>query len=159
MNRKILTISIITLAIDQVSKYLIEMFLKLGEKITVIPNFFNLTLVYNEGAAWGIFSNKKAIILFGTLLSAIIIYHFIYTFKTNRRNNLAFGFLIGGLSGNLLDRVMFGYVRDFLDFYIFKYDYPVFNMADVSIVIGVILLIIAVFKGEDRHETNSKRKS
>ena len=72
---------------------------------------------------------------------------------------MAFGLLLGGLSGNLIDRLFFGYVRDFLDFYIFGYDYPVFNIADICIVFGVILLIIAVLKGEDTNEDNSNRKS
>lgn len=159
MNKKILIIATIALALDQITKIIIDMFLSLNESIKVIPNFFYLTLVHNEGAAWGLFSNTKMVIAIGTIIAMIIIYHFIYCFKENRRNRLAFGLLIGGLAGNLIDRIMFGYVRDFLDFYIIKYDYPVFNIADICIVIGVILLIIAVIKGEDVNENNSNSKS
>lgn len=159
MNKKILIIATIALALDQITKIIIDMFLSLNESIKVIPNFFYLTLVHNEGAAWGLFSNAKMVIAIGTIIAMIIIYHFIYCFKENRRNRLAFGLLIGGLAGNLIDRIMFGYVRDFLDFYIIKYDYPVFNIADICIVIGVILLIIAVIKGEDVNENNSNSKS
>lgn len=159
MNKKILTISIIALALDQISKVLASLFLTLNQSIMVIPNFFYLTLVSNEGAAWGLFSNAKIVIAIGTILALLLIYHFIYCFKPNNRNYLAFGLLIGGLGGNLIDRLMFGYVRDFLDFYIFNYDYPVFNVADISIVIGVILLIITIIKGEDVSENNSNRKS
>jgi signal peptidase II len=136
-----------------------DIFLNFNESIKVIPNFFYLTLVHNEGAAWGLFSNAKIVIAIGTIIALTIIYHFIYCFKQNTRNHIAFGLLIGGLAGNLIDRILFGHVRDFLDFYIFNYDYPVFNIADVSIVIGVILLIIAVIKGEDTNENNSKQKS
>ena len=159
MNRKILTIAIIALAIDQITKVATTIMLDLNKPIQVIKNFFYLTLCHNEGAAWGLFSNTKAVILIGTIIALIVIYHFIYCFKQNKRNTLAFGLLLGGLSGNLIDRLLFGYVRDFLDFYIFGYDYPVFNVADICIVLGVILLIIAVLKGEDINEDNSNRKS
>ena len=159
MNRKILIIAIIALAIDQISKVATSILLEFNKPLTVIKDFFYLTLCHNEGAAWGIFSNTKVIILIGTIIALITIYHFVYCFKQNKRNKLAFGLLLGGLSGNLIDRLLFGYVRDFFDFYIFGYDYPVFNIADICIVFGVILLIIAVLKGEDTNESNSNRKS
>ena len=122
-----------------------------------VKNFFYLTLCHNEGAAWGLFSNARFIIIIGTVAAIILIYHYIYVFKENLRNNLAFGLLTGGLAGNLIDRIIFGYVRDFLDFYIFKYDYPIFNIADMCIVVGVFLLIISIIKGDDKHEDNSNR--
>ena len=159
MNRKILIIATIALAIDQITKVATSILLEFNKSLTIIKDFFYLTLCHNEGAAWGIFSNTKIIILIGTIIALITIYHFIYCFKQNKRNTLAFGLLLGGLSGNLIDRLLFGYVRDFLDFYIFGYDYPVFNIADICIVFGVILLIIAVIKGEDTNESNSNRKS
>ncbi len=159
MNRKILTIASIVLAIDQITKVAASIFLNINQSVKIINNFFYFTLCHNEGAAWGLFSNTKIIIGIGTVIALITIYHFIYCFKQNKRNNIAFGLLLGGLSGNLIDRLLFGYVRDFFDFYIFGYDYPVFNIADICIVIGVILLIIAVIKGEDTNEDNSNRKS
>ena len=157
MNRKILIISMITLIIDQLSKSIISNIVKLGATKQVIKDFFYLTTVHNDGAAWGIFSNQQFLITIGTIISFIIIYKFIYGFKTNTRNNVAFGLVLGGLAGNLIDRLFLGYVRDFLDFMIFGYDFPVFNVADIGIVIGVILLIIAILKGEDVNENNSKR--
>lgn len=158
MNKKIFQIAIIILALDQISKVLINSFLKLGESIALIPSFFNLTLCYNEGAAWGLFANNKIVIALGSLVAVVMIYHFIFCFKKNTRNNIAFGLVIGGMAGNLIDRVFFGYVRDFLDFYIFNYDFPVFNIADTAIVIGIILLIYAVIKGEDLSENSSNRR-
>lgn len=158
MNKKILLFSIITLAIDQLTKVCATLFLDLNNQLKIIPNFFYLTLCHNEGAAWGIFSNHSAVIIIGTLIAIFLIYHFIYCFKKNTRNNIAFGLLCGGMAGNLIDRISTGYVVDFLDFYIFKYDYPVFNIADIAIVIGIILLIYAVFKGEDVNENKSTRK-
>lgn len=159
MNRKIITIATIALAIDQITKVATSIILEFNKPLTIIKDFFYLTVVHNEGAAWGIFSNTKIIILIGTIIALITIYHFIYCFKQNKRNTLAFGLVLGGLAGNLIDRLLFGHVRDFLDFYIFGYDYPVFNIADICIVFGVILLIIAILKGEDTNESNSDRKS
>lgn len=155
MNKKILITATIILALDQITKIFASTCLTLNKSFQIIPRFFYLTLCHNYGAAWGILKNSKAIIIIGTLIAIILIYHFIFCFQKNKRNDLAFGFLIGGLSGNLIDRIIFGYVRDFLDFYIFKYDYPIFNIADVAIVIGVILLIYATIKGEDVNENNS----
>lgn len=157
MNKKILICASIALALDQITKMVVSIYLKLNQEIVLIPKFFSLTLCHNEGAAWGVLSNANWIIIAATILAVFVIYHFIYCFKTNNRNNIAFGLLYGGLAGNLIDRIIFGYVRDFLDFYIWKYDYPVFNIADICIVFGVILLIYAVIKGEDLNENSSKR--
>ena len=157
MNRKILTIAMVTLVIDQITKSILGNLIKLGTTKQIIKNFFYITTVHNDGAAWGIFSNQSIIIIIGTIISFFIIYKFIYGFKQNTRNNVAFGLVLGGLAGNLCDRLFLGYVRDFLDFMIFKYDFPVFNIADIAIVIGVILWIIAIIKGEDVNDNNSKR--
>ena len=159
MNKKMIIIASIALIIDQITKIIATSYLKLNVGVKVIKNFFYLTLCYNEGAAWGIFSNARFIIIIGTIAAIILIYHYIFIFKENLRNNMAFGLLIGGLAGNLIDRIIFGYVRDFFDFYIFKYDYPIFNVADMCIVVGVFLLIISIIKGDDKNEDNSKRKS
>ena len=158
MNKKMIIIGSIALILDQITKIIATSYLKLNQSVKVINKFFYLTLCHNEGAAWGIFKNARFVIVIGTIIAIVLIYHYIYCFKENKRNNLAFGLLIGGLSGNLLDRIIFGYVRDFLDFYIIKYDYPIFNVADICIVIGVLLLIISVIKGDDKHEDNSEGK-
>ncbi len=157
MNKKIVFIAILALALDQITKIIATTYLKLNISVQIINKFFYLTLCQNEGAAWGLFKNTKFIIIIGTIIAIILIYHFVYVFKQNKRNNLAFGLLIGGLLGNLADRIIFGYVRDFLDFYIFKYDYPIFNVADICIVIGIFLLMIAVLKGEDNNESSSNK--
>ena len=162
MNKKILIVAIIALALDQVSKIIVSSFLTLNNSLEVIKGFFYLTLCHNEGVAWGLFSNLPILTIIFALVAMVIIYHFIYCFKKNLRNNIAFGLLLGGLAGNLLDRLIFGYVRDFIDLIIIKYDYPVFNIADMCIVIGVILLIIAMVKGEELNvnkSNNRKRKN
>ena len=150
MNRKILLVSIIILALDQVSKIVFDSLFKLNYSYKVIKNFFYITVCHNKGAAFSLFSNCNWFILLGTFICLIIIYRFICIYKQNIRNNIAFGLILGGLFGNLLDRIIFGYVRDFFDFYIIRYDYPVFNIADIAIILGVLLLVYATIKGEDK---------
>lgn len=155
VNRKILIIASITLLIDQISKVIIEALINLNHEIILIPNFFSLHYINNYGAAWSIMDNQTPIIITISIIALIIIYRFMYVFQINHRNNIAFGLLVGGLIGNLMDRWLFGYVRDFFDFHIFNYDYPIFNIADIAIVIGVGLLFYAILKGEDHRENNS----
>ena len=156
MNKKIMIVAVIALALDQVSKVIASSYLTLNNSVTIIKNFFYLTLCHNEGVAWGLFSNLPVLPIIFALVAMVIIYHFIYCFKQNIRNNIAFGLLLGGLAGNLIDRLIFGYVRDYIDLILIKYDYPVFNIADICIVIGVILLIIAMIKGEEINVDKSK---
>lgn len=157
MNKKILIIFAITLFLDQLTKSLAQAFIKLNYSLVIIKNFFNLTYVNNYGAAWSILSNKNTLLIMISLISLVVIYRFMYVFNKNKRNNIAFGLLFGGIAGNLIDRWLLGYVRDFFDFKIFNYNYPIFNIADCAVVIGVILLIIAIFKGEDKINDNSSK--
>ncbi len=159
MNRKIFLVAIITLFIDQITKTLLTIFINLNEKVTIIKNFFSLYSIENYGAAWSIFNYKVEILIVASIIALIIIYRYIYSFKVNKRNNIAFGLLIGGIFGNLMDRVFLGYVRDFLSFKFFSYQYPIFNFADISIVIGVFLLVIAIIKGEDKDGKNSSNRN
>lgn len=158
MNRKIFITAILTLFLDQLSKVMIEIFIALNEEIILIPNFFSLHYMNNYGISWSLLDNKIPIIIGISLVSLALIYHFMYQFKPNKRNNLAFGLVVGGMIGNLMDRWLFGFVRDFLDFKILGYDYPIFNIADMAIVIGMLLLIYAIFKGEDHHEDMDCRR-
>ena len=159
MNKKILLISVIVLALDQLSKAIIDIIMQVGDSITVIKNFFSISYIQNNGAAWGIFSNKMAILIIISLIILIILYRYMYTFKMNKRNILAFGLLVGGIVGNLLDRIIFGYVKDFLEFNILGYNFPVFNISDICIVSGIGLLIVAIIKGEELNGRNSSKKS
>ena len=156
MTKKTYVVAVLILIFDQLSKSLMEIYLELNKSIKVIPNFFSLTLVHNTGGAWSIFENKSYIFIIISLIALIILIKFMMSFKNNIRNNIAFGLTLGGIVANLADRIFLGYVRDFLDFTIFNYDYPIFNIADIAIVIGIILLIIAIIKGEDKLDRNSK---
>ena len=157
MNKKILLICAIVLFLDQISKSIVAAFMKVGSTIVVIKKFFNITYINNNGAAWSILSNKNTFLIIFSIIAIIIIYRFMYLFKNNKRNNIAFGLILGGIIGNLIDRWLFGYVRDFLDFKIFGYNYPIFNIADTAVVIGVVLLIIAIIKGEDKVGKDSSK--
>ena len=158
MTKKIIVIAVVVLIIDQFLKVLVDANMLLNESITVINNLFYITYTNNYGAAWGIFQNQIFFLVTVSLIALIIIYRFMFTFKSNLRNEIAFGLLFGGIAGNLLDRLFLGSVRDFIDLRIFGYHFPVFNIADIVIVIGVFLLIFAIIKGED-HENNRRRKS
>ena len=148
MNKKTYIIAVLILIIDQVSKSLIEIFFKLNESVMVIKDFFYITVVHNTGGAWSIFSNHSYLFIIASIVAIVLLIKFMFGFKNNLRNSIAFASLFGGIFSNLADRLFLGYVRDFLDFKIFGYDYPIFNIADIAIVIGVILLIIAVIKGD-----------
>ncbi len=156
MKKKIYVVSVIILMIDQLSKILSETFLSANKSLNVISNFFSLTYVYNKGAAWSIFKGQRVFFIIFSIVALIVVIKFTKDFVMSKRNIIGFGLLIGGILGNLLDRVFLGYVRDFLDFNIFGYDFPVFNFSDMAIVIGTLLLVIACFKGEDNGSSSEE---
>jgi len=152
MNKKTYILAVLILILDQVSKSLFEIYFKLNESFTVIKNFFYITIAHNTGGAWSILNNHSYIFIVFSFIALILLIKFMFSFKNNLRNNIAFACTCAGIMSNLADRLFLGYVRDFLDFKIFGYDYPIFNIADIAIVVGVILLIVAIIKGEDKFE-------
>lgn len=152
---KLWLVAVIVTFIDMLSKVLVKNFILLGEKVSIIPKVFYLTYVKNTGAAWSIFQNKTIfIIIFTTIVIAFLIYYLIRQ-NLNSIEMIGYGMVLGGAVGNLFDRIFYGYVIDFIDIYIFGYDYPVFNIADIAIVVGVIVLLIGMLRSE-KNETNSK---
>ena len=158
MNKKQLMMIIVAFVCDQISKIFISSYLSLNESISIIKNFFHITLSNNYGAAWGIFENNTKFLIFISIIAMIVLIRYSYSFVRNTRNNIALSILLGGIAGNLADRVCLGYVRDFLEFRFGNFYFPIFNLADIFIVIGVTLLIIAIIKGEDKDGSSSKRK-
>lgn len=158
MSKKIYIISLIVFIIDQITKSIISTYIKLNDSIQIIKDFFYIRYINNKGASWGILENNTILLIILSIIAIIIIFRYSYSFKTTKLNTYGFGLLLGGILGNLSDRLIFGYVKDFLDFIIFKYDFPVFNIADICIVIGVALLIISILKGEDNSGSKSRRK-
>lgn len=159
MKKKIVYISFICLIIDQLSKALLDHFLELNQSISVIPSFFSITYVRNEGAAWSLFSGNQIFLIIMSFLALYVIFNYFIKDKTlNQLELWSYGLLLGGIFGNLIDRVMRGYVTDFFDFTIFNYHFPVFNIADICIVIGVFFTIISLWKGEKDGNNKSNRK-
>ncbi|HZK33232.1 MAG TPA: signal peptidase II [Tissierellaceae bacterium] len=146
-------LSIIVVIVDQISKYFVIDKLKGTVSHVIIPGFLKFTYVENYGAAFGILKNKKIFFIIITLIIVIFISLFLvkYYYKISFFMRIGLGLLLGGAIGNLIDRVRFGYVVDFINVRLFNfYDYPVFNIADISIVFGtIIILILTLF---DKHE-------
>ncbi|NDC38127.1 MAG: signal peptidase II [Proteobacteria bacterium] len=139
----------IVVGVDQWTKDLAVSHIQFGEQIPVIPGFFNLTLTYNLGAAFGIFSGVhdgiRPWILFGaTLLAFAVVFHYMRSPQGQTAvARFAFTLILGGAVGNLIDRIRLGKVIDFLDVYVGSYHWPAFNLADSCICVGVILLLFA----------------
>lgn len=148
--KKVYIIALISLIIDQIVKILVSNYLILGQTTKIINNFFYLTYVQNTGAAFSILIGYRYILIIITLIFLYYLYK--YTKKQTNPNKLAIlshGLLLGGIIGNLIDRIIYGYVIDYLDFMIFNYNFPIFNLADTFIVIGCIILVINSYaKGE-----------
>lgn len=141
--KKIALVSVIVIVIDVISKVLVQSFLTYNSRVTIIANFFYLNYVKNTGAAFSILEGSTYIL---TIIGVIVILYLIYYIKKNKITNkfdiIGFGLLIGGAISNIIDRIAYGYVIDFLDFNIFNYNFPIFNIADVCIVLGILILII-----------------
>lgn len=148
MKKRPYIIASIFFIIDLISKQIITHTLDIYESITLIPNFFKFTHVNNLGAAWSILENQRILLLIITLIVLFFINKYINKEDLNNFESFCYGMIIGGIVGNLFDRLIYGYVIDFLDFNIFGYNYPVFNLADSFIVIGIILLIIGSIRKE-----------
>ena len=144
------------LIIDIISKILAKRYLT-GTSIVIIKNFFKLTYAENKGAAWSMFDNNTVMV---AIISGIIILGICYFLYKNKPKNkiekVTYALVLAGAIGNFINRVIYGYVIDFIDIKIFNYNYPIFNLADVFIVIGIFWLIIDTWRGE--HNAVRSRK-
>ena len=144
--------------VDLISKQLIINLMKIGEQLKIINNFFYITSTRNNGAAWSILEDKRILLLIITVFVLFILNKYINKEHLTKLENFTYGMIIGGIVGNLFDRIVYKSVVDFLDFKLFGYDYPVFNLADTFIVVGIIILIIMSIRKEYYARSNSKRK-
>lgn len=149
-------IIIVTILIDQISKYYIQYTPALHGKVELIPNFLYVTYVKNTGVAWSMLSGKTVfLIIIGIIETAVLIYFLVMVLKAkNKPYIVALSLMIGGALGNLIDRIMFGYVRDFIDTYPFGYNFPVFNVADSALCIGVGIILILMIYEERKEKRN-----
>lgn len=149
---KIILIAVISVILDQIVKYLIISKCTLYKKNPVIDGFFNITYVQNRGAAWGILNNNIILLVVITVLALGLICSFIFKESNIKKLDIIlYGMLLGGIIGNFIDRIFRGYVIDFLDFIIFGYDFPVFNIADMLIVISVGIMIITYWRSRNEN--------
>lgn len=148
MKKKMRLISLLCILLDQFSKLLIQQFLELNQSIYV-TSFFQITYVKNEGAAWSLFSGQQLFLIFISIGALYFLYHyFIKGKKLSLLEEISYGLLLGGIIGNLFDRFFRGYVIDYFAVIIFRYHFPVFNIADICIVIAIILMILLIWKEE-----------
>lgn len=150
MLRTILTGAAV-LALDLGSKWLVESRMALHQSIPVIEGFFHITYIRNPGAAFGLLAHQRELFIAFALAAAVGI--LVYSRRAEARRGIlpyALGMILGGALGNLVDRIRYGTVVDFLDFFWRNWHYPVFNLADSAIVVGVGLLILHSFREERR---------
>ena len=141
--------SIYIILIDQVSKYLILNLIGFERSKNIIPNILNFTLVKNKGAAFSLFSNSTNILTLISILTSIIIIIILLLFPPSSFWNVTgLTFLLGGTVGNAIDRFSKGYVLDF--FQLIPINFPIFNIADISINIAMICFIIDLIKTNDK---------
>ena len=145
--------SLVFLIIDLLIKIIVINFMELYDTIKIIPGFFNITYVRNTGAAFSILEDSRIFFIVITFIALIVIYLFLLKDKVlNKYQTFLYSMLIGGIVGNLVDRIIYGYVIDYLSFNIFGYSFPVFNIADIYICVGIglfVILLFAVYKDED----------
>ncbi len=147
--KRILFIGFLVAFLDQIIKLIIISLLDFGQSIKVIDNFFSISLLGNTGGAFSIFNQHTFFLTMISFITIYILYRwFIKNKEINKINTIIYGILFGGICGNLFDRIFRGYVIDYLDFNIFGYNYPVFNLADICIVLSVLLIIILMYKGD-----------
>ena len=145
----------VLLGLDLLIKYLVSSYLT---SVNIIDNFFSLTYVLNDGAAFSLIASRTYILI---LIALICLLFIVYELKNNlddRVLSVGYSLVLAGLLGNFIDRLIDGYVVDYLSFRIFSFNYPVFNLADILIVLGIIIVIIKEILKErgKRDEVRSK---
>ena len=145
--KKICIYSLIFLLLDQIVKFLVSNYIDLGESISIIPSFFHFTYVQNTGAAWSILEGNTVFLIFASFSAIGLVYYFLLKDKKIEKiEEVGYGILLGGILGNLVDRIFLGYVIDFIHFIFGSYQFPVFNIADIGIVIGTFIIVFIMIK-------------
>lgn len=158
MKKKFYLFTLLFFLIDLISKQIIINVIDLYNSVKIIPNFFYLTYVQNKGAAFSILENKQILILLFTAIALFFINKFLNNENIKKFEMIIYSMITGGILGNLFDRLVFGYVIDFFDFRFGKYQYPIFNIADCFIVVGIILLTGYTLMEERKNGSKSRCK-
>lgn len=145
--KNICIFSFILLLFDQIIKIFLSNVMELNESFVLIKKFFSITLVHNKGAAFSILSGNRFLLIgIGIIAVVGIIYYLKKSDYLSKLDIFIYSFLIGGVLGNLIDRIVHGYVIDYLSFNFGTYYFPIFNFADICIVISVIFMIFNIIR-------------
>ncbi|KMJ58563.1 peptidase A8 [Bacillus sp. LL01] len=151
-------IALVIIIVDQLTKWLVVRYMELGESIPIIHNFLYLSSHRNRGAAWGILEGQMY--FFYIITVGVVIGLIIYLQKLPKDQpwmKLALSLMLGGAIGNFIDRLLHQEVIDFINTFIFTYDFPIFNVADSALVIGVgIILVLTILEGKKEKELSKK---
>ncbi|WP_210609861.1 signal peptidase II [Priestia flexa] len=151
-------IALAIIIFDQLTKWIVVKEMELGESIPVVENFLYITSHRNRGAAWGILEGQMW--FFYAITIVVVIGLIVYIRKINKADKwlgVALGLMLGGAIGNFIDRVFRQEVVDFVNTYIFTYDFPIFNVADSALVVGVgIMFILTLFEGKQKKESTKE---
>ena len=138
--------------IDQITKFIVDSNMALGQSITIVDGFFNLTYVRNTGAGFSILEGQMTFFYVITLVALCFLLYLLFTSNNESKFYiLSILMMIAGTLGNFYDRIVYQYVIDFLDFIIIGYDFTVFNFADICLTVGVGIYLLVYFielKGE-----------
>ena len=155
---RVLFISLLVVVIDQVSKLAVRFYLEYGKPYQVLGDFFKLTYIENPGMAFGIrFGGQRFFTTFAILATVVIL---VYIFKAkSERFSLRFSLalILGGAIGNLIDRFLYGKVVDFLEFGIAGLRWPIFNIADTAVSIGMVLLVVLILFDKTINESDDEK--
>ena len=140
-------ISILVALLDQIIKFFIDKQVLFRE---VIPDLFNIHKVYNYGVAFSFLENKRYLIL----LYSIILIYFLFNLRKDlpkaKKYDILFGVILGGILGNLIDRIFRGFVIDYFEIFLGQYSFPIFNLADICITLGIIIMILIMSLGDKK---------
>lgn len=156
-NREyVYSVACVWLIIDQLVKLIVRSKVSLLEEISVIPGFFSIFYIENKGAAFSFFSGATIVLIVLSILVLAFLHYYVLTEeKMTKWRVFGLGIVIGGVVGNLIDRIMYGAVIDYLSFDIFGYEFPVFNIADIGITVGFVILAINILR-RDGNEFRDK---
>ena len=140
-------ISIVIAILDQIIKFIID---KKVLFIEILPTLFNIHKVYNYGVAFSFLENKRYLILLFSLILIYFLFNLRKDLPKTKKYDILFGVILGGIIGNLLDRVFRGYVIDYLETFIFGISFPIFNLADICITLGIIIMVLIMSLGDKK---------
>ena len=146
-REQVYSVACVLLMFDQLIKLLVRSRMSLMEEIEVIPNFFSIYYIENSGGAFSLFSGATIVlIVLSVLVLAFIHYYVVTDEKMTKWRIFGLGIVIGGIVGNLVDRILYGAVIDYLSFDLFGYGFPVFNLADIGITVGFLILVVNILR-------------